>query len=202
MKSEGIVLLASGSLFGLIAGWVLGSQPSGGSAPPRAVVAQPENAGSVDGATPPPLDETRVQDLIAAANGDPSDALARTTLGNLYFDAERFREAITWYEASLVLDPQNVNASTDLGVSYYYTNQPDRALAQFAHSLGVEPEHVKTMLNIGVVRAFGMQDLAGAAEVWERVIAIAPESPEGLAAQQALERLRSAHAADVDTTGA
>ena len=69
------------------------------------------------------------------------------------------------------------------------------------HSLKVEPEHVKTILNIGIVRAFGKQDLAGAAEAWDRVIAIAPDSPEGRAAQQALESLRSAHAGDVATTG-
>ena len=75
-----------------------------------------------------------------------------------------------------------MNVSTDLGVSYYYTNQPDRALEQFMHSLKVEPEHVKTILNIGIVRAFGKQDLAGAAEAWVRVIAIAPDSPECRAA--------------------
>ena len=94
-----------------------------------------------------------------------------------------------------------MNVSTDLGVSYYYTNQPDRALEQFMYSLEVEPEHVKTILNIGIVRAFGKQDLAGAAEAWDRVIAIAPDSPEGRAAQQALESLRSAPAGDVGTTG-
>ena len=150
------------------------------------------------GATPPPLDEARVQDLMASASQDPTDPAARMALGNLYFDAERFAEAITWYEASLAIDPQNVDVSTHLGVSYYYTNQPERAIEQFAYSLEVDAGHVKTMLNLGIVLAFGLQDLAGAAEAWERVIAIAPESPEGRAAQQALESLRSAHSAEVD----
>ena len=201
MKREALVLLASGTLFGLIVGWVLGSQePAPPSAPP-AVVNQGEDAGTVEGATPPPLDEARVKELIAEAERDPRDAVTRTVLANLYFDADRFREAVTWYEASLALNPDDVDVSTDLGVSYYYTNQPDRALEQFMHSLKVEPEHVKTILNIGIVRAFGKQDLAGAAEAWDRVIAIAPDSPEGRAAQQALESLRSAHASDVATTG-
>ena len=48
-------------------------------------------------------------------------------------------------------------------------------------------------MNRGIVKAFGKQDLAGAAEAWERVVALAPNSPEGQAAQRALEGLRNAH---------
>jgi tetratricopeptide (TPR) repeat protein len=63
----------------------------------------------------------------------------RVELANLYLDAERFEEAVRWYEEALKIDPKNVNASTDLGVAYYYTNQADRALAQFERSLEVDP---------------------------------------------------------------
>ena len=83
--------------------------------------------------------------------------------------------------------------STDLGVAYYYTNQPDRALEQFEQSLSVDPKHTKTLLNIGIVKAFGKQDLAGAAQAWQQVVALAPDSPEGQAAKKALEGLQSAH---------
>jgi hypothetical protein len=46
---------------------------------------------------------------------------------------------------------------------------------------------------MGFVRAFGKQDLDGAAKAWERVIAIAPDSEEGRRARQSLEALRKAH---------
>ena len=86
-------------------------------------------------------------------------------LGNLYFDAERYADAITWYEQALDARPERRRTCrTDLGVGYYYTNQPDRALAQFEHSLKIDPKHIKTLLNMGIVRAFGKQDLAGAAQ--------------------------------------
>ena len=71
--------------------------------------------------------------------------------------------------------------------------QPDRALAQFQHSLAIDPRHTKTMLNLGIVRAFGKQDLAGAAAAWEQVLELAPDSPEGRAARQALDNIRAAH---------
>ena len=89
-------------------------------------------------------------------------------LGNLYFDAERYDEAIKWYGDALKLAPNDVNVSTDLGVSYYYTNQPDKALEQFDHSLKLDPKHGKTLLNVGIVKAFGKQDLDGAAQAWQR----------------------------------
>ncbi len=80
------------------------------------------------------------------------------------FDAERYSEAITWYEAAVALKPTDANLSTDLGVAYYYTNQPDRAIAQFEKSLAADPKHTKTLLNLGIVKAFGKQDLDGADE--------------------------------------
>jgi hypothetical protein len=46
---------------------------------------------------------------------------------------------------------------------------------------------------MGIVKAFGKQDLTGAAEAWEKVVSLAPESPEGQAAKKALEGLRNAH---------
>ena len=99
-----------------------------------------------------------------------------------------------WYETSLALAPKNANVSTDLAVSYYYTNQLDRALKQFEASLAIDPRHTKTLLNLGMVKAFGKQDLLGAAQAWKQVLDIAPpDSPEARAARQAIESLRAAH---------
>jgi tetratricopeptide (TPR) repeat protein len=93
----------------------------------------------------------------------------------------------------LKLDPKNVDASTDLGVSYYYVNQADRALQQFDYSLKLDPRHTKTLLNQGIVMAFGKQDLNAAAAAWQKVVDIAPNSPEGQAARRALEGVAAAH---------
>ena len=117
----------------------------------------------------------------------------RVELGNLYFDAERYTDAIKWYGEALKLAPTDVNVSTDLAVSYYYTNQPDRALEQFQASLKLDPKHTKTLLNQGIVQAFGKQDLAAAEQSWQQVIQLEPNSAEGQAAKRALDSLKSAH---------
>jgi cytochrome c-type biogenesis protein CcmH/NrfG len=189
MKADSIVFTVAGMCFGVILGWVIGTQQAGRSAPVAAAPAPATNAQPQ--AT---LDEARVQSLTAQLQKDPNDAGAAVQLANTYFDGERYTDAIKWYEQALKLDPKNVDASTDLGVSYYYTNQADRALQQFDYSLKIDPAHTKTLLNQGIVMAFGKQDLAGASEAWKKVVALAPESPEGQAARRALEGVAAAHA--------
>jgi tetratricopeptide (TPR) repeat protein len=191
MKSESIAFGIAGLLFGLIAGWIIGSQQT--TPRPTAGTPQARQADPVPAATAPVLDEAKVRAFKSVAEREPANAAARVQLGNLYFDAERYDEAIPWYTEALKLAPRDVDASTDLGVSYYYANQPDKALAQLQGSLKLDPKHVKTILNLGIVKAFGKHDLEGAEQAWEQVITIAPGSPEGQAAKRALDSLRSAH---------
>jgi tetratricopeptide (TPR) repeat protein len=193
MKSESIVFAVAGMCFGVILGWVIASQQPSREAAAAAPAASASAAAPAE-RQPPPLDEGRVQQLTATIKNEPQNADARAQLGNVYFDAERWSDAIQWYEQSLKIDPDDPNVSTDLGVSYYYTNRTDEALAQFERSLKLDPNHTKTLLNKGIVLAFGKQDLAAAAEEWKKVVTIAPDSPEGQAARRALEGVAAAHA--------
>ena len=198
MRADAIVFGIAGALFGLIVGWVLGSQQANGavraalSAPAaQAQAAPPQQAASQP--TAQPIDPERVKTLQASAAQNPKDVQSRVQLGNVFFDGEQYAQAITWYEQALALNPNDTNVSTDLGVAYYYTNQADRALAQFDHSLAIDPKHIKTLLNVGIVRAFGKQDLAGAGRAWQQVVDLSPDSPEGQAAKKGLEGIKSAH---------
>jgi small glutamine-rich tetratricopeptide repeat-containing protein alpha len=199
MKPESLVLAIAGMFFGLIVGWVIGSQnPTAGRAP-IAVAQQAQPPAAQQGATTPaaqpprPLDEGQAQALRTTAEQRKDDAQPRIELGNMYFDAERYQDAVTWYTEALKLAPKNVNVSTDLAVAYHYLQQNDKALEQFDYSLKIDPKHTKTLLNQGLVRAFGKQDLKGAASSWQQLIEIAPNSEEARMAKQALDGLKSAH---------
>ena len=197
MKLESVIYAIAGVFFGLITGWIIGSQQASMAPQPAATIAEPAPAPSSSAVpgTPAPaiLDDTQVQALRNVVDRDPKNAVARAQLGNLYYDAGRYTDAIKWYQESLGINPKDVDVSTDLGVSYYYNNQSDLAIKQLEHSLQIDPRHPKTLLNMGVVRAFGKQDLKGATEVWRRLVEIAPDSQEGRQARQALETLSSAH---------
>src|SRR4051812_18771034 len=136
MKSDAIAFGIAGVLFGLIAGWIIGSQQAVGRSPAAATpAAQQVPAGGGATTRAAVLDETQVQALKTVAEREASNATPRVQLGNLYFDAEKYDEAIKWYADALKLAPKDVNVSTDLGVAYYYSNQPDKALQQFDQSL-------------------------------------------------------------------
>jgi cytochrome c-type biogenesis protein CcmH/NrfG len=195
MSRESFVFALSGAVFGLILGWIIGSQQGvpARSAAPAAQQPAATTPATAGGSQAVALDESQVRALVAAAEQRPQDVAVRVRLANMLFDAERFTEAIRWYEQAVALDPKNVEVSTDLGVCYYYTDQPDKAVAQLDRSLAINPTHTKTLLNLGIVRAFGKQDLNGAAAAWQKVIELAPDSPEGRTAKQALDNMKAAH---------
>src|SRR5262249_12534500 len=153
MKLESVVYAIAGVFFGLIVGWIIGTQQAQES--PRArtapIEAAPSQAASppAESATPARavLDETKAKALQTVAEKDPKNAVARTELGDLYYDAGKYPDAIRWYQESLALNPKDVDVSTDLGVSYYYNKETDRAIQQLEHSLQIDPSHAKTLLN-------------------------------------------------------
>jgi len=169
-------------------GWVVWSQR-----PVEPVTVANASSSVESGPVVPPVDETRAAELRQAAEQSPADTQARVDLGNLYFYAQRFEEAVPWYEAVLELEPDEVDVSTDLALAYYYLEDTERALAQFDRSLEIDPAHPKTFLSLGMVRAFGNRDLDGAMAAWEEVLRVAPGSAEALAATEALESLRAVH---------
>jgi cytochrome c-type biogenesis protein CcmH/NrfG len=194
VSKDSVVVGIAGVFFGVLVGWIIGTQQGSGRPPAAPVAAAAPASQAPSGQqAPPPLDESRASSLKTVAQQNPSDAATRVELGNMYFDAGRFSEAVDWYQQALKIQPRDVNVSTDLGIAYYYMNDPDKALAQFDRSLAIEPTHAKTLLNIGIVRAFGKQDLKGAADVWQKILTVAPASEEARAAKQALDGLRSAH---------
>jgi cytochrome c-type biogenesis protein CcmH/NrfG len=195
MKADAIAYVIAGMCFGVILGWVIGTQQArrAGAPAAQAAPAEAQSAGANQRQTPV-LDEGKVQALTTIVKSDPKNVDAVVQLANTYFDAEHWDEAIQWYRRAVELDPKNPDASTDLGVSLYYSNKADEALAQFEHSLKISPKHTKTLLNKGIVLAFGKQDLKAAAAEWEKVVTLAPNSPEGQAARRALEGIASAHA--------
>src|SRR5687768_2057927 len=115
MKAESFVFAIAGTLFGIIVGWVIGSQAASGGRGAANAPAQQQApvAAATNAQRPPALDQARVQALESVAQQNPRDPEPRTQLGNLYFDAERYTDAIKWYEAAVALEPSNANVSTD-----------------------------------------------------------------------------------------
>src|SRR5215813_9816716 len=128
----------AGVFFGVLVGWIIGSQAGGRGPEPTS------SAASSGQQQPMPLDESRASAMKSTAQQNPSDAVTRVQLGDMYFDAGRFPEAAQWYEAALKIQPKDPNVSTDLGIAYYYMNQSHKALAQFVTPLATDLQHPRT----------------------------------------------------------
>src|ERR1043165_8445513 len=99
MSRDAVIFGIAGAFFGVIVGWIIGSQ-QGGSALPAAVQTAAQSVpASPNDRVVPPLDLERVRALEQQAKAQPSDAVVRAALANLYFDGERPDLAIPWYEA-------------------------------------------------------------------------------------------------------
>ena len=189
MGRESLMLGLAVAFSTAIMGWIIWSErPVPVVAPVSGSVAAASEPGAL-----PLLDDVRVEELTAQVEADASDVEARRALATVYFEAQRFDQAIPWYEEVLALSPDDVESSTRLGTSFFYGDSHERAVQQFEWSLEIVPDHPQTLLNLGIVRAFGLQDPEGATAAWKRVLQIAPDGQEARGAREGLELLQSAH---------
>lgn len=179
--------------FGVILGWVIGTQQASMGGPSQPVqMAAPAESGEPQ-RTAPPLDDARARTLTARFEENPRDAGTAVELGDVYFAAEQWDDALTWYGRAQEIDPSNADASAGLGAGYLYTNRFDQAIAQLDRAIDLNPNHQRAMLNKGLALAFGREDLRGASEEWKRAVAVAADSPEGQTARRLLESLAAGH---------
>ena len=124
-----------------------------------------------------------------AANPDNVDAWVH--LGHLFFDSNRYQQAIDAYRKALALAPNNADVWTDLGVMYRRAGQPREAISAFDRAMTINPGHEQSRFNKGVVLRYDLNDKAGAIKAWEEVLSINPNAtdPNGMSLRQAIKQL-------------
>lgn len=166
-----VVLLAGGGL----------TQPAspagGGKAAPTAAA--------------PALDTARVGKLEDALKTNPNDKAALIELGNLYYDADRFSEAISWYAKALELDPNNTDVRTDMATAYYYTGDVNRAIEEGRKVLAVDPNKVQARLNMGIwLISQTPPNTTEAIQNWQVVVNLYPGSDSAQQAQALIDKYK------------
>jgi len=116
--------------------------------------------------------------LLEAIKNNPKDFESTVGVGNIYYDARQYPDAIRYYEMALTLQPGNADVTTDLGTAYWYTGNPDKAIDMFKKSLKIRPNHAGTLFNMGVVEWQGKMDPASAITAWEQLLRTNPDYPQ------------------------
>lgn len=107
-------------------------------------------------------------------NHDSGEAWVR--LGNLYFDTQQAKKAITAYNHALDLLPPNADVLTDIGVMYRLDKQPGKAIESFEKATQTNPKHETARLNKGIVLLFDMGQAQEAIKTWQELLAINPQA--------------------------
>lgn len=126
----------------------------------------------------PIVDESELRAYREILARDPKNAQAAIRAGNLLYDAQRYVEAIGFYQQAFALTPADINLSTDLGTALWYAGRPDDALAQYEKSLALNATHAQTLFNVGIVRSDGKHDYGGAIAAWETLLKANPGYPD------------------------
>ena len=98
-------------------------------------------------------------------------------------------------EAAAADAPDDIGSRLALGDVYARARRFEQALPWYEAAVEIDPTNQRALLSLGIVRAFGLQDIEGATALWERVVEIGPDSPEGRAASDSLDRMSAGHTA-------
>ena len=198
MTRDMIIGIVIGLLAGLFVGYQIGSSGASRAAPVAAMPAmppgmpagQPQGMPPGMGGAPNPEIQQQIATLQSVVARDPKNFEAWVQLGNDFFDTRQPQKAIEAYGRALELKPNDPNVLTDQGVMYRELGQFDKAIANFTRASKADPSHVQSLFNLGVVYASDLKQPQKATEAWNKVIQIAPSSPQAAQAKQGIADLK------------
>ncbi len=166
---------------GVAGGWLFrGSQPAA-AAPPVSASSGP--TGMVSGgatAQPTPEQMKKMADVSAAPlleqlKTDPSNPALLANVGNVYYDAQQYPEAVDYYRRALQIQSGDAAVRTDMATAIWYMGDADTAISEFNKSLSYEPTKANTLFNLGIVKWQGKMDIPGAVEAWQKLLDTNPD---------------------------
>lgn len=122
--------------------------------------------------------ETQAQPLLAQLKTDPNNAPLLYQIGNLYYDAQQYPDAVKYYENSLSIDPKATDVRTDLATAYHLMGQPDRAIQEYDAVLKIDGKHANALFNEGMVKWQDKMDMNGAIAAWKHLLETNPDYPQ------------------------
>jgi cytochrome c-type biogenesis protein CcmH/NrfG len=183
-----VICLLLGVAIGYLARGSAPPQPVGSPAPVQAASGAPAGMGggaSPTAVTQPPTPEqlrsmadTQAQPLLAQLKDDPKNPELLYKIGNLYYDAQQYAEAVKYYESSLKIDPRANDVRTDMATAYHFMGQSDRAIQEYNEVLKSDPKHANALFNVGMVKWQDKMDINGAVAAWKKLLDTNPGYPQ------------------------
>ena len=119
--------------------------------------------------------DTQAQPLLQQLKSDAKNPTLLYQIGNLYYDAQQYPEAVKYYEQSLNLDPNATDVRTDMATAYHLMGQSDRAIQEYESVLKIDGKHANALFNEGMVKWQDKKDMNGAIASWKRLLEVHPD---------------------------
>jgi tetratricopeptide (TPR) repeat protein len=142
-------------------------------------------------AAPPADVQKQIDTLQSILKDDPKNLNALIQMGNLYFDADQFNQAIETYSKVLQIEPKNADVRTDLGIMYRKKGDYDRAIAEFKRAAEMAPKHVNSRYNLGIVLLHDKGDIKGAIKAWEDFLRVEPTGPRADNIRNQMDKMKA-----------
>lgn len=94
---------------------------------------------------------SEIEQFEAMLIGNPNDFNTLSSLGDLYFEASRYLEAIPTYDRAIAVNPSCADCQNDKGLALFYTGNPVAALESFDRAIAIEPGYTHAWLSKGFV---------------------------------------------------
>lgn len=195
-STQAYVLSVICLLVGVAVGYLVrGSAPTQSTEASAATQTQPGGPMAAMANTQQPTPEelrrmadTQARPLLAQLKAEPNNAQLLYKIGNLYYDAQQYPEAVNYYESSLKIDPKATDVRTDLGTAYHLVGQPDKAIQEFEDVLKIDNKYANALFNEGMVKWQDKMDINGAVSSWKRLLATNPDYPQKDKVQQLISQ--------------
>lgn len=173
-----------GLIVGFIAGNIYSLYKSGTMGPKLSDISDSSHSVSID-------QSGRMLALEREVEKNPANPEAWLELGNLYFDTNKYTDAIRAYTKYLNLSPDNPDVWTDLGVMYRRSKNPAEAIASFDRAIALNPQHEQARFNKGVVQYYDLGNREEAKQTWKELMEINPNfrTPNGQTIKEIVEKL-------------
>ncbi len=140
------------------------------------------------GGGPPAPVMQLLTELKARVAKNPRDIAALVELGNLYFDASKYDQAITYYKSALALDPTNPDVRNDEAAALHATGHDLDALREVNRVLAERPGFPQALFNRGIILG-AMGRRSDAVIAYREFLRVAPKDEHARDAQAAIKEL-------------
>lgn len=132
----------------------------------------------------------KIEDLKETVREDPKNLAAWLKLGDIYFDYNRYREAIEAYSHYLSIKPEDSDIRTKMGMMLRGLEDFDGAIEAFRKAAQMNPRHAESRFQLGALFLQEKKDVKGAITTWENYLQVSPKSERANWVKAEIERLK------------